>query len=325
MSLIAGTLAIIAASGVTTESIRVTPLTEAQIAQETMDICVENIFDATAFKQAVTQSKFEYIVDEENSTQAAGRWDSSFGWLQYISSIGGRVRYSMPQCHITAYTREDTDIDLLWSEVSTLIEADYGQDYSIQRIGDEIAWRVYGPGEQAFKLVWVSELGGGNRASFQVKPVLGPHGGVIPNCDEEATFEMKALLCAEQAFSMADKQMMDEWKTAYAAVKIWDAGWDETLGDPPNYYDTLLTAQRDWETYRDSHCRTEGILASRGADPFALTSACETAETLIRAEKLRTLTLLAEMGFRRDLAELAQNREDPSQEELRAFLIDLWR
>ncbi|NCP18145.1 MAG: DUF1311 domain-containing protein [Erythrobacter sp.] len=107
------------------------------------------------------------------------------------------------------------------------------------------------------------------------------------DCEDPMT-QMAMNICAGRDYQAADRKLNAVWKEASAEMKRLDT--DSALDDGrPGYFQTLLTAQRAWLVYRDTHCRSEGYLARGGSMEPMLVSGCKARLTRERTEKLREL------------------------------------
>ena len=107
------------------------------------------------------------------------------------------------------------------------------------------------------------------------------------DCKEPMT-QMAMNICAGRDYEAADRKLNAVWKKVSAEMKQLDANTDIQDGRP-GYFQTLLTAQRAWLVYRDTHCRSEGYLARGGSMEPMLISGCKAQLTRARTAQLREL------------------------------------
>ncbi|MBB3032676.1 lysozyme inhibitor LprI family protein [Alteriqipengyuania lutimaris] len=106
---------------------------------------------------------------------------------------------------------------------------------------------------------------------------------------KEPTTQSAMNICAGRDYAAADRKLNAAWDKASAEMKRLDKDTDYEDGRP-GYFQTLLTAQRAWLVYRDTHCRSEGYLARGGSMEPMLISGCKAKLTRERTVKLRELT-----------------------------------
>ena len=105
------------------------------------------------------------------------------------------------------------------------------------------------------------------------------------DCKEPMT-QMAMNICAGRDYEAADRKLNAVWKKVSAEMKQLDANTDIQDGRP-GYFQTLLTAQRAWLVYRDTHCRSEGYLARGGSMEPMLVAMCLAETTRLRSQELR--------------------------------------
>lgn len=107
------------------------------------------------------------------------------------------------------------------------------------------------------------------------------------DCEEPMT-QMAMNICAGRDYQKADKALNAVYNKAADEMKRLDK---EAAPDDgrPGYFQSLLTAQRTWLVYRDTHCRSVGYLARGGSMEPMLISGCKARLTRERTEKLREL------------------------------------
>lgn len=105
---------------------------------------------------------------------------------------------------------------------------------------------------------------------------------------ENAMTQMAMNICAGRDYEAADRKLNVVWDKVSAEMKRRDK-IDITEDDRPGYFQTLLTAQRAWLVYRDTHCRSEGYLARGGSMEPMLVSTCLAHLTRERTEQLNEL------------------------------------
>lgn len=110
-----------------------------------------------------------------------------------------------------------------------------------------------------------------------------------PQVDCEEPMTQSAMnICAGRDYRRADAALNRAYDKVAAEMKRLDA--DTQFDDGrPTYFQTLLTAQRAWLVYRDTHCRSEGYLARGGSMEPMLVSGCKAQLTKERTQKLREL------------------------------------
>lgn len=109
----------------------------------------------------------------------------------------------------------------------------------------------------------------------------------LVDCKDPMT-QMAMNICAGREYEKADGQLNAVYKKAAAEMKQLDKDTEFDDGRP-SYFQSLLTAQRAWLVYRDTHCRSEGYLARGGSMEPMLISTCKASLTRERTEKLREL------------------------------------
>lgn len=105
---------------------------------------------------------------------------------------------------------------------------------------------------------------------------------------ENAMTQMAMNICAGRDYEAADRKLNAVWDKVSTEMKRRDK-IDITEDDRPGYFQTLLTAQRAWLVYRDTHCRSEGYLARGGSMEPMLVSTCLAHLTRERTEQLNEL------------------------------------
>lgn len=114
-----------------------------------------------------------------------------------------------------------------------------------------------------------------------------PGGGGWNCADPTAQQEMN--YCAARDFEKVDAVMNKQWKETAAIMKEEDRHLDRRVDRGAGYFDTLLTAQRAWLSYRDAHCSSKGFGARGGSMQPFLATMCKIALTEDRTKQLQSL------------------------------------
>lgn len=127
-------------------------------------------------------------------------------------------------------------------------------------------------------------------------PLLMQSADPLPECNQTVAdrgIQPEMNQCAWREFRIADAELNAQWKITAGAVKERDAREapyrdknDTRLGA----FDSLLTAQRAWLTYRDAHCGMDRYAPTNGGsmEPM-LVAFCMRALTQERIEQLKHL------------------------------------
>ncbi|WP_067489279.1 lysozyme inhibitor LprI family protein [Erythrobacter sp. CCH5-A1] len=127
-------------------------------------------------------------------------------------------------------------------------------------------------------------------------PLLLQSAEPLPECNQaeaDRGIQPEMNQCAWREFRIADAKLNAQWRITVAVMKDRDAREapyrdknDTRLGA----YDSLLTAQRAWLTYRDAHCGNERYASTSGGsmEPM-LVAFCMRELTQERIEQLKHL------------------------------------
>lgn len=109
------------------------------------------------------------------------------------------------------------------------------------------------------------------------------------NCTDPQT-QSAMNICAAQDYARADVVLNTRWEEISHEMRERDKGIDREHDKRPGYYETLLTAQRAWINFRDSHCASEGMTVRGGSMEPLIISTCKSKMTLERVMQLRLMT-----------------------------------
>jgi uncharacterized protein YecT (DUF1311 family) len=99
-----------------------------------------------------------------------------------------------------------------------------------------------------------------------------------PDCTSPQT-QGEMNICADAAFTKADGELNGLWEDAKTN--------SENSDDTGAQAKALLTAQRNWQVFRDSQCEFEGLPAAGGSIQSMLVANCKTRMTTERVKQLQ--------------------------------------
>jgi uncharacterized protein YecT (DUF1311 family) len=108
------------------------------------------------------------------------------------------------------------------------------------------------------------------------------------DCDRAET-QVEMNLCAARDFESSDATLNEQWAETAARMKALDAQLDRENDEQPGYFETLLSGQRAWLTFRDAQCLSESFLARGGSLQPMMNAQCKTYLTELRIQQLRDL------------------------------------
>jgi uncharacterized protein YecT (DUF1311 family) len=114
--------------------------------------------------------------------------------------------------------------------------------------------------------------------TFLMIPTLASHAEDAPDCANPQT-QGDMNICADQDFQKSDDGLNLVWDDAKT-----NAENDDDTGEKSK---ALLTAQRNWLSFRDSQCEFEGLAAAGGSMQPLLISSCKSKMTDERVKQLR--------------------------------------
>jgi uncharacterized protein YecT (DUF1311 family) len=110
----------------------------------------------------------------------------------------------------------------------------------------------------------------------------------VVNCDD-AMGQLEMNICSYRDYEQADRELNAQWAITAAVQKKFDSDPDVVKDGRPGYFDTLLSAQRAWISYRDNHCRSEGYSMRGGSGEALVTNGCRATLTRARTAQLKDL------------------------------------
>ncbi len=124
--------------------------------------------------------------------------------------------------------------------------------------------------------------------------LLASQGTDLPPCDQakaDQGIQLHLTECAHREHVIADRALNAQWRVTAAKMRELDARFAEyDWGRPaPEYFSSLLDAQRAWLKYRDTSCRLEGDMLIGGSMLPMVVSSCLARMTKARTEELEYL------------------------------------
>jgi uncharacterized protein YecT (DUF1311 family) len=108
------------------------------------------------------------------------------------------------------------------------------------------------------------------------------------NCADPMS-QSEMTQCAAQDFARQDAALNAQWRVTLAKMQGYDRGIDRSYDKRPTYSASLITAQRAWIAFRDSHCALDGMKFRGGSGEPMLVYACKVDLTKERIKQLREL------------------------------------
>ena len=106
-----------------------------------------------------------------------------------------------------------------------------------------------------------------------------------PDCSDTSDLNQGEMnFCAGKAYQAADAELNAVWKQVYPSLKRRD---EETGFEEPTLAEAVLEAQRNWIAYRDSNCRSQGLIYRGGSIVPLIVSSCLESMTEQRIKELR--------------------------------------
>ncbi len=96
-------------------------------------------------------------------------------------------------------------------------------------------------------------------------------------------------ICAAREAENADAELNAQWRLTSDAMKASDREIDRTYDKQPGYFETLLSAQRAWLTYRDKHCLVASFEMRGGSAAPMIHGGCMAELTRARTAQLKSL------------------------------------
>lgn len=112
--------------------------------------------------------------------------------------------------------------------------------------------------------------------------------GEAVDCDTAQT-QADMNFCAARDFESSDAALNEQWAETAARMKALDARIGRESDGQPGYFETLLSGQRAWLTFRDAQCLSESFLARGGSLQPMMNAQCKTYLTELRIQQLRDL------------------------------------
>ena len=124
--------------------------------------------------------------------------------------------------------------------------------------------------------------------------LLAAQGAELPPCDQDKAdqgIQLHLNQCAHREHVIADRALNAQWRVTAAKMRELDTQFAEyDYGrSAPDYFNTLLEAQRAWLKYRDASCKLEGDMLIGGSMLPMVVSFCLARMTEARTEELKNL------------------------------------
>jgi hypothetical protein len=123
-----------------TEQMMVRPSTEAMAVEDFGASCMGSLYNRAAVIKAAAVSPRKYVMTPTTADAQVTSWNSSWGSLHYVQPAPGTRAETLPQCNLTAFTRNPVDRKKLDGAISDMIDQKVRSRVTEAHRGDHIAW-----------------------------------------------------------------------------------------------------------------------------------------------------------------------------------------